>query len=132
MTKRREYSHVGRLRLGIALLAAPIAWTLHLLLSYTTIAVGCAVGWQLAIRVTIIVITAAAAVGALASAWIVLRDWPRPLTFLEWTATDEEVAPPSAFLRGLGLIATFIFLLAILMGGAGSLLLPLCSPGAHH
>jgi hypothetical protein len=127
-----EIRHVQRdgVRLVITFLAAPMAWTLHLLSSYFAISFGCASGWS-GTRVLLIALTVLCAGASLFSAYAVYRDWPRPIRVVEWTTRGEEQAPVSAFLLGLGLIATGFFTLAILLGGIGSLLLPLCA-ATHH
>lgn len=112
------------------LLAAPLAWTLHLLLSYLVISAGCAYAWN-GTRIIVITLTVVLAGVSLASAYGVYRSWPRPVRLLDWAARAEPQGPSSAFLRGLGLIVTGVFTLAILLGGFGTLVLPLCAPGHH-
>ena len=116
--------------LVITFLAAPLSWTLHLLFCYAIIAAGCAVGWS-GTRVTIVVMTLFFAATSLLSAYGVLQEWPRPVRLLQWAGKIEEETPATNFLLGLGLIVTGLFSLAILLGGLGTLMLPLCG-AAHH
>ncbi|HEX2168417.1 MAG TPA: hypothetical protein VHG09_14375 [Longimicrobiales bacterium] len=119
-------------RVLIGLLAAPIAWTMHLLMSYAIIAVGCSFGWLTGTRVAIAALTVVLTLAALSSAWATLRDWPRPIRLIEWAAHTEQDEPMHAFLRGLGLLATLVFVLSIVLGGFGSLMVPLCAQAVHH
>ena len=130
MTEPVRHAHREGWLLVVTFLAAPLAWTLHLLLSYLAISFGCASGWN-GTRIVLIALTLVLAGASLFSAYGVYRDWPRPIRVLEWTARSEEKSPISEFLLGLGLIATGFFTLAILLGGIGSLLLPLCASGHH-
>ncbi|MEX2284262.1 MAG: hypothetical protein WEE89_17370 [Gemmatimonadota bacterium] len=112
-------------RLLLSFLAAPLAWTVHLVLSYALLTAGCAAGWR-GTRIAIIAVTLGLAALSLLSAYAVTRDWPRPMQLVQWLAREEENTPEPHFLLGLGLIATGAFTLAILLGGFGTLLLPLC------
>lgn len=116
--------------LVITFLAAPLSWTLHLLVSYFLITVGCATSWT-GTRAAIVVLTLLFAATSLFSGYGVLREWPRPIRVFQWVGKTEEETPVTNFLLGLGLIVTGFFTLAILLGGLGALLLPLCETGHH-
>ncbi|MGQ0562673.1 MAG: hypothetical protein ACT443_12465 [Gemmatimonadota bacterium] len=116
--------------LVITFLAAPLSWTLHLLISYALVGAGCATGWG-GTRITLAVLTIFFALTSMLSAYGVLREWPRPIHVFKWVGKTEEESPVTNFLLGLGLIVTGFFTLAIVLGGIGALLLPLCE-AAHH
>jgi hypothetical protein len=116
----------SRVWLLLWFLMAPLAWSLHLGACYALISVGCRLDWGW-MRAAIIGVTIAFAVVSLLSALATLRNWPRPIRILTWLASEEEDTPESNFLLGLGVIATGAFTLAILLGGFGTLALPLCA-----
>lgn len=116
----------------VAMLAAPAGWTVHLLLGYAAVSIGCSAGWHTAARVSVASLTVACALGAAGSGWIGFRERPRPLRPWAWMAHLEEDESTHAFLSGVGLLSTFVFVMAIVLGGVGSLLVPLCSTATHH
>jgi hypothetical protein len=119
------------LRNFILFLTAPLAWTLHFLLSYLLISVGCSRGWQSGMRPTLLLL---ALLFAGISLWPLLRAWRlrTHVSSLEWLATHEEESRTTHFMLGLGVALTAVFALAILLGGLGTLLVPICASGSHH
>jgi hypothetical protein len=109
----------------LAFLAAPLAWTAHLLLSYLIVSVGCAQEWQ-ATRIVLLMVTALCAAAAV---WPALRlvSGQTELRLLHWLATDERADAQPRFLMTLGAVVSAVFLLAIILGGIGPLLVPLCA-----
>ncbi|MGQ0814866.1 MAG: hypothetical protein ACT4O1_10430 [Gemmatimonadota bacterium] len=117
------------LRLALVFLAAPIAWTLHFLLSYLVVTVGCTSEWR-SIRALLLVMTALFAAGALWPAFRLLRDSPR-FRPLGWLAQEEQASATPRFLLALGVVSSGVFVLAIILGGIGPLFVPVCADGAH-
>lgn len=112
------------LRVMTAFLGAPVAWALHLFVSYAMVAYACATGWgslHLALGVaTLVLALAAAAAGALA--W---RAWRR---------TPAERAPESPeapgswrdLLMPVGVLLAALFTLAIVLAGIAPIFVPAC------
>jgi hypothetical protein len=115
---------MAELRLVLICLAAPIAWTLHLLLSYLLVTVGCGQDWP-GMRVLLGLVTLVFASGALWPAIRLLRTARGPRLVAWLVQTEQQDATPR-FLVILGLLMTPIFTLAILLGGIGPLLVPVC------
>jgi hypothetical protein len=112
------------LRLILACLAAPIAWTLHLLLSYFLVTAGCGNGWP-GMRILLLLTTLLFAAGAVWPAFRVART-SRGFHLVEWLSQIDQQDATPRFLSILGLLITAVFLLAILLGGIGPLLVPVC------
>ena len=123
MTTRAEQLTLrppGLLALWFGLLASPIAWALHLTLSYPLVPVVCAAGWELLLHA----ITAATALVALAAGWVSWRS-------LQQIREDPEAVPVQARSRGRfmavsGLLLSALFLLVILVEGLPVFLLSAC------
>jgi hypothetical protein len=100
----------------LAILGAALAWTLHLLASYAVVALACARGWRSAgpALAALTVVCVAAALGSGLLAW---RRWRAE------SAAEAEARPA---LMLMGLLASPVFTLAILLGGIVPAVLPLC------
>ena len=73
MTEPVRHAHREGWLLVVTFLAAPLSWTLHLLLSYLAISFGCASGWN-GTRIVLIALTLVLAGASLFSAYGVYRD----------------------------------------------------------
>jgi hypothetical protein len=118
----------------LALLGAPAAWTAHLLISYTLLALACSTGWG-GLRPALIVLTlvslgAAAASGVLARRlWRRARAVDRPMDD-RWDARMGERTARVSFLMVVGLVLAVLFAIAIAYQAAPVLLAERCSPAA--
>jgi hypothetical protein len=99
------------------LLAAPIAWTVQLVLGYGTTVAACSVAgdrWGVSVATWEIALTAAAAAVAVAGQAAALVAWSR-------TRDGGEAATPPAgrihFFADASLLSNTIFLAVILLGG---------------
>lgn len=98
----------------VAVLGAPVAWTLHLLASYAVVGLGCAAGWGRADG-SLVLVTAVCLVAALASGKIAYR---------RWRAVGQGGRERDVML--VGVLGTLVFTLAIALEAAVPMFLPLC------
>jgi hypothetical protein len=108
-----------------ALLGGAIAWSVHFLGSYALIAVGCVSGWA---ATPGLVGTATVALGAVA-AWSTAVAWRRWRSASGGQPWDRALSEPRgwyAWLMTVGVLLGATSTFAILLEGAGSLLLPVC------
>ena len=115
-----------------ALLGAPVAWTLHLFVSYSVVAVDCATRWgggRIAVVVaTVVALLATAACGLLARRlWMRSREVDRP-TDDHWDARMGERTARVSFLMVSGLVLSILFGIAILYAGLPVIFLATCPP----
>ena len=101
----------------LALGGGGIAWTVHLLAGYFVVALGCSRGWPLGRLIAILTVVAAGA--SLATGVLSLRGWRRPAASAEDGGARALLYRAAAFLAAL-------FTLAILLGGATTLILRPC------
>lgn len=110
---------VSRWALWFGVLAGPLAWTAHLLLSYPLVYVACGVGWWgMALLNAITLATALLAVAGGVVGW---RSWRR---------AGPGADPPAGSVRFMGrsgVLLSALFLFAILLEGAPNLALSPCS-----
>jgi hypothetical protein len=112
----------GLLALWLGLLAAPLAWLVNLLLSYTLVLWACSTGRQYTLHlVTLAMLLLAAAGGFMA--W---RAWRR--AGRTWHDEAGGVLPRSRFMAALGVLLSSLFFLAILAQGIPSFVLSACEP----
>ncbi len=115
----------------LTVLAAPLLWTAHLLASYLAVTLGCGTGWA-GTRPVLLVLTLGLGGAAILPGYRTYRSWRSARSVERWTGAAEQATPVPRFLLGLGLLMTGVFALAILLGGLGLLLVPLCAMGSHH
>lgn len=111
------------LTLFFATLGGPVAWTLHLAVSYLLVALGCNVSWagtDAALGVTTLLFAGAAA----ASGWAAHRNWRRLRGERDWMVADPQGHSP--FLLMVGMCSAALFLLLILLNGLPPLFVPTC------
>lgn len=126
----------SRTALLVALLGAPLAWTLHLLVAYALVAYACSENWG-GLRVALVIVTALALAGALASGmlsrrlWIRARAVDRPVDD-RWDSRMGERTARVSFLMVMGLVMAGLFALGILYQVAPVLLAQPCSPAASQ
>ncbi len=99
--------------LCVAVAAAPAAWMAHLLVSYLLVPVACRQGSDLLLHVTTVVTALAAAGGGA----VALRTWKRA----------RSRARGTAFVALAGAFMSPLFLIVILVGGVGPLLIRTCA-----
>jgi hypothetical protein len=114
---------VTTLRLLVAMLGAPVAWALHLLVSYGIVGVGCMTGLRgtVALLALTTVLCATAAVGA---GLIAYRERRARGAARE---AAGQLPDARAMLLDIGLVASGVFLLVILVAGLAPLFVPLCA-----
>lgn len=117
-------------RLLFALLGGAAAWSLHFLLSYAVLAIGCVYDWR-GIREALAIGTlllGGAAVWSTAVAW---REWRRVSGRQPW---DEALSEPRgwfAYLMLTGVLMGIVSALTIALEGWGTLALPVCGWGTR-
>jgi hypothetical protein len=111
-------------RLVIVFLGAPIAWLLHLALSYFLVALGCGTGWAGA-ESGVLIATVLFAAAACWAGWLGWRGSKHALRAPDGLAVD----PPGVrgFLAVGGVILAVLFCGAIIITGIAPLFLPMCS-----
>ncbi len=100
----------------LALLGAPVAWTLHLGAGYLVVTVWCSRGWSGA-DATIGILTLICAGAALVSGMLAFRLWRQGQRSL---LTDEEPGGPESWdsrMGERGARAAFLAVLGLFMGG---------------
>ena len=117
-----------------ALLGAPVAWTLHLLVAYVLVALDCATSWaggRVAVAaLTVVTLGAAVASGVLARRlWVRAREVDRP-TDDAWDARMGERTARVSFLMVVGLANAVLFGIGIAYQAVPVLLVPVCAPVA--
>jgi hypothetical protein len=109
----------------VGFLGAPVAWALHLAVSYLLVTLDCNSAWDGA-RTAIVLATvgfAAAALGAGALGW---RGWKR----VRGQMLPGELLDPMrirGFLTLSGVLMAVLFTGAIILAGMSPLILPMCS-----
>lgn len=116
----------------VALLGAPVAWTVHLLAAYTLVALDCSTRWDGG-RGAIAALTVVALLGAGASGLLARRLWMRARavdrpTDDTWDARMGDRTSRVGFLMVVGLVMAVLFAIAIAYQAAPVLLVPVCSP----
>ena len=106
------------------MLAAPVAWALHLLASYAIVGLGCMTGFRgtVALLALTTVVCAAAAVGAGVVAY-------RERRARASRAPDGAWSASGTILIDIGLLASGVFAFVIVVAGLGPLFVPLCAEG---
>lgn len=137
MTGRWEAggAQVGVWPLWIGLFGAPAAWSFQMLVSYPFLARNCYPGnaprgqplwdwaWPLAIA-----ISALALAGGLAAGWVAVRSWratQHPIG-LSPDRLEEVGSPRARFMAFSGVFVSAVFVLGIIFGGLGIVLLTPC------
>jgi hypothetical protein len=130
MTQGETEQQVGSAdaSLGWALftvLGGAAAWTLHFLGSYAVVAIGCVARWRGIEEIVAIgtLVLAALAAWSTISAW---HGWRRSSGDQGWGQALSEPRGWFAWLMTIGVLLGAISVLAILVEGAGALLLPAC------
>ena len=112
-------------RLWFAMLAGPLAWSAHLLLSYGLVPIACDTGWAF----LLVVVTAVTAIGSLAGALVSRRlpvgDTPETEDLRLTNATDRM-----RFIARSGLAGGLFFAAVIIVQGLPVLFIDPCSWGA--
>ncbi|MDQ3951153.1 MAG: hypothetical protein M3282_12535 [Gemmatimonadota bacterium] len=134
--KQSDAQHeIGGIDLGLGallygVLGGPIAWTLHLFVSYFLVALACTTGWWGAnVGIALATVLLAAAAGA--SVVVSFRRWRQLGGDQRW---DEALSDPrgrGGFLWVLGMVLGAIFALAILFAGLPPLFVPTCGAGSR-
>jgi hypothetical protein len=121
-TERYFSQGMGILALWLGLLAAPLAWFVNQLLSYSLVLWACSTGRQYTLHlVTLAMLLLAAAGGVIA--WRAWRQAGR-----EWHNEAGGVLPRSRFMAALGILLSSLFFLVILAQGIPSFILHACEP----
>jgi len=138
--RARDVRRIDAWRLVLALLGAPVAWTLHLLVGYVIVAFGCATAWG-GTDAAIVALTVACAAGAVAAGLLGLRLWRRaqehrlsdeePGDDEPWDARLGERGARANFLAIAGVMLAILFTYAIVIEGLPPLFAPTCSAATH-
>ncbi len=124
MTQTRPAALVSSL-LWFGLLGAPLAWTAQLVVGYGVEEANCSPAgeswslgqpWQIGITATAAAIALAAGLGA----FTVWRDLRRH---------DHDPSGRLGFMAAGGLLVSSVFLVLIVLGGVGAIVLDSCEPG---
>lgn len=136
----RDVRRIDGWRLLLALLGAPVAWTLHLFVGYTLVAFGCATAWS-GTDAAIVVLTVACATAAVAAGLLGLRLWRQaqahrlsdeePGDDEPWDARLGERGARTNFLAIAGVMLAIVFTYAIVIEGLPPLFAPTCSAATH-
>ena len=116
-----------------ALLGGAVAWSIHLLASYTLLAYGCTSGWA-GTRPALVAISVAALAVTIWSGWVARRRWlaarevDQP-TDDAWDARMGERTARVSFLMVVGLVLAVVFSIGIVYEAMTIFLAPLCEPG---
>lgn len=112
-------------RMLFAVLGGAIAWTVHFLGSYAVVAIGCVAGWT---QTTLVVGVATALLTAVAvwSTLVAWREWRQASGDQPWDTALGEPRGWYAWLMISGVLLGLTSVLAILLEGSGSLMLPVC------
>jgi len=131
--KQSDTRHeIGAADLGLGavlygVLGGPIAWTLHLFVSYFIIAFACSTGWRyaaMAIGVTTVILASA----AVASAVIAYRRWHQLGGHQPWDSALSDPHGRGGFLWILGIVLGIFFAAVILAAGLPPVFVPTCAP----
>lgn len=114
----------------LALLGAPLAWTLHLFVSYSIVAVDCATPWSSG-RAVVAVATAGGITLSVCSGLVARHVWMRSRaidrpTDDAWDARMGERTARVSFLMVAGLMLSALFTIAITYAGLSLLFLSTC------
>ncbi len=115
-------SPVGPPRLWFGLLAGPIAWSLHLLVSYPLVPFICGTEWEFLLHV----VTLFAALIALAGAVIAYRS-RQALDDEDHEETPTRVWRRASFMALAGMLLSSFFLFVIIVEGIPNFLLDPCA-----
>jgi hypothetical protein len=118
----------------VALLGAPVAWTVQLLGAYTIVAVACSTEWGGA-RATVGVLTVVTFAAAVASGLVARRIWmrarlvDRPVDD-SWDARMGERTARVSFLMVVGLVLAALFALSIIYQAVPVFMASVCTPAS--
>ncbi|HEX5810061.1 MAG TPA: hypothetical protein VFY25_15440 [Anaerolineales bacterium] len=122
--------------LWIQLLAGPVLWSIHFLLSYLLVETACHAGWDFGIlgmsglSFIVLVLTVLAVVGAVLFAFKSYRGWRNIHTDRslreEFRETSHWSEGPVDFMYFSGLLLSALFAMAIVMVGLPALFLHPC------
>lgn len=126
---------VGVWALWIGLFGAPAAWSFQMLVSYPFLAHSCYPAeapraqplWEWAWPLAIVLSVVALAAG-LAAGWVALRSWratQQPIG-LATEILDRVDSPRARFMAFSGVFVSAVFILGIIFGGLGVILLTPC------
>lgn len=110
-----------------ALIGGPLAWTLHLGLSYLVVALACTTGWGGA-TATVAVLTVALAIVAGATGLLALRRWRDVQRAPSWEHALNEAGGQEGLLFLVGIMLSALFVLLIVLNGVSPFLVPVCPP----
>lgn len=116
-----------------ALLGGGVAWSLHLLASYTLVAFACTTGWR-GVRAALVTVSVVALAATAGSGWLAWRRWQiaRAVDRPEddaWDARMGERTARVSFLMVVGLILSVLFGIGIVYEALAIWMVPLCEPG---
>ena len=107
-------------------LGAPIAWTLHLFVSYLLVTIGCNVVWGGTVP-AILIATALFAAAAFGSGVVAYRRWRVASgTLSDWREAMREPRGQGSMLWMIGILLAGLFGFVILLAGIAPLFVPLC------
>jgi hypothetical protein len=110
--------------LVFAVLGGPIAWSLHLVLSYLLATVGCSTGWA-GIGPAFVMTTGFFALMSASAGIVAYREW-RAIRATGASGEADFADDRTAFLMGVGMALATLFLLIVLLGGLIPLFVPYC------
>lgn len=119
-----------------ALLGAPVAWTMHLFISYSAVAIDCATPWSNG-RLVVAIATVVGMLAAIGSGILARRVWLRARAIDRpqedaWDARMGERTARVSFLMVTGLVLSALFTIAIGYAGLPLFFLQTCQAGARN
>lgn len=109
-----------------SVLGAPIAWTLHLFISYVLVTIGCNQGWR-GTEPALLAVTMVLAAAAFGSGVIAYQRWShlggRPH---DWREALADPGGHGGLLWLVGILLAALFGVVILLAGIAPLFVPLC------
>ena len=139
MSARAEHEHdVPTRRVAFAVMASPVAWTLHLMGSYLIVALWCSAEWDgyhLALGVWTLLCAALGIVGGISGLRLwregrtVLREDAEPGTPQSWDSRFGERGARFAFLAVIAVASAGLFTYLIILQGLTPLFAPACWAG---
>lgn len=126
-TRAADSSNIGPIALLVGFLGPPVAWALHLAVSYLLVTLDCSTSWNGG-RTSIIIATIIFAAAALSAGALGWRGWKR----IQGRVEPGELLDPMrmrGFLTLSGVLMAVLFAGAIILAGMSPLLLPMCGTG---
>lgn len=120
-------SDMGILAVLTSVVGGPVAWSLHLFISYFLVTIGCTTGWGGTVP-AILIVTILLAAAAFGSGVVAFRRW-RQLDGApqDWREALSEPRGRGGLLWMVGILSAALFGVVILLAGLPPLFVPICT-----